>query len=63
MFGGGGPIRIGEENAAAVTTLLKEQRIPIVATHLGGAKGRKVIFDCGTGDVTIEVVGQSPELI
>ena len=63
MFGGGGPIQIGEENAAAVTTILEELKIPILGRHLGGAKGRRVTFDCATGDVTIEIVGQPVEVI
>ena len=63
MFGGGGPIQIGEENVTAVTELLKDLKIPITGTHLGGAKGRRVTFDCANGDVTIEIVGQPAEVI
>ncbi|HIE96096.1 MAG TPA: chemotaxis protein CheD [Fuerstia sp.] len=62
MFGGG-PIQIGEENVTAVEALLKEARIPIVGRHLGGKKGRRVTFDCATGDATIEIVGQPAEVI
>jgi len=63
MFGGGGPIQIGEENVAAVTSLLEDLKIPLAGSHLGGSKGRRVTFDCANGDVTIEIVGQPPEVI
>jgi chemotaxis protein CheD len=63
MFGGGGPIQIGEENVAAVTTLLEQLKIRIVGQDLGGSKGRRVTFDCASGDVTIEIVGQPPKVI
>ncbi len=63
MFGTSGPIKIGEQNAEAVTQLLKDLKIPIRGTHLAGPKGRRVTFNTQTGDVTVEVVGQPAETL
>ncbi len=63
MFGGSGPIQIGAANLDAVVRLLEEQRIPIVAQHVGGSKGRRVTFDSHTGDVIVEIVGQQPVIL
>ena len=58
MFGPTGPIQIGEQNIEAVTRLLGEAGIPIKGDHLRGAKGRRILFDSATGDVTIQIAGQ-----
>lgn len=58
MFGGTGPIKIGDANVAAVTQLLKKAGIRIAGQDTGGSKGRRVSFDCCTGALTIECVGQ-----
>ncbi len=60
MFGGGGPIQIGEANRLAVRELLESHKIPILGEHVGGPKGRRVTFDSSTGVLTIEIVGESP---
>jgi len=58
MFGIEGPIKIGLQNAEAVKKLLAELGIPIVGEDLAGPKGRRVVFDSQTGELTIEIVGQ-----
>lgn len=63
MFGGSGPIQIGAANLDAVVRLLEERRIPIVAQHVGGSKGRRVTFDSHTGDVLVEIVGHEPVIL
>ena len=60
MFGGKGPIQIGESNLAAVTELLDELNIPIEAQHCGGKKGRRISFESNSGSLTIEIVGEEP---
>ena len=41
------------ENVKATKEALAELGIPIVGQDVGGSKGRKVVFDTGTGHVTI----------
>ena len=48
---------IGTQNVEACELLLHELRIPIVAKHCGGEKGRRITLDSETGLLTIEVVG------
>lgn len=57
MFGSGGPIQIGKENHAAVIEILKGLRIPLVAEHVGGQKGRRMTFNSGTGEMRVDVAG------
>lgn len=60
MFGSAtGPMQIGEHNIAAVEEMLAKYRIRILGKHVGGAKGRRVTMNCSTGNLAIEVVGQS----
>ncbi len=48
---------VGRQNIDAVESLLREHRVPIVASHCGGEKGRRMKLETNTGVVTIEVVG------
>ena len=57
MFGSSGPMKIGDANVAAVTQLLKKAGIRIAGQDVGGSKGRRVIFDCCNGELTIECAG------
>ena len=59
MFTTQGPFLIGEQNAEATRCLLKQFRIPLVAEHVGGAQGRRATFVADTGQLSVEVVGQS----
>ncbi len=61
MFGPRRPIQIGDENMQAVTELLKQLSIRIAGEHLGGSKGRRITFDCQTGQVTVEIFGEPVE--
>ena len=63
MFGKTGPLKIGAANIMAVTAGLEEAGIPLVASHVGGKKGRRVCFDCSTLQLTIEIIGQEKEVI
>jgi len=58
MFGTGGPIKIGVQNADAVRALLDEFNITIVGEDIAGPKGRRVTFDGQSGDMIVEIVGQ-----
>ncbi len=57
MFGATGPMQIGLANAEAVRSILKTHRIPILAEDVGGTKGRRVVFDCSDGTLTVEIAG------
>ncbi|UCF41455.1 MAG: chemotaxis protein CheD [Gemmatimonadota bacterium] len=55
-----GSVHIGERNVLACRTALRQAGVPIVAEAVGGRAGRSVIFDVGTGTVTVRVVGREP---
>ena len=64
MFGKAtGPMQVGDNNAQAVTEALKAANIRLVDQHVGGTKGRRVKFDCQTGNMTIEIAGDRPVTI
>lgn len=63
MFAGGGPLQVGEQNAAAVIESLKSARIRLVGSHLGGTKGRRVLLHGETGQIIVEIVGQEPVIL
>lgn len=52
-----GPLQIGEANVAAITELLSAKGIRVIAKDLGGTKGRRMLVDCQTGIIEVEVVG------
>jgi chemotaxis protein CheD len=54
---------IGEQNIVAVEKALALHHIPILARHLGGVAGRRMIVEIDTGVVQIHVVGQAVVLL
>jgi chemotaxis protein CheD len=63
MFKTGGPLQIGPANIDAARKELQKMRIPIVAEHLAGNKGRRVTLDVATGELRVEIVGATLETI
>ncbi len=63
MFGAGGPLRIGEANSEAIRDALQAVGIPIVTDDLGGTSGRRISFDCNTGQLLVEQVGCPPRTL
>lgn len=59
MFGGPGPLQIGDGNVEAVTQALRSVDIRIAAQDVGGTRGRRLIFDCSNGEMTVEQAGRS----
>jgi chemotaxis protein CheD len=57
MFSGGGPLKMGVANVDAVVALLDANRLPIENRHTGGEKGRRVTFDCRTGELLVDIIG------
>ncbi len=58
MFGGTGPMKIGDANAEAVSRALEVAGIRVAGQEVGGTKGRRITFDCSTGEMTIAVAGR-----
>jgi len=58
MFGGSGPLRIGDANAEAVGAELKKAGIRVAGQDVGGTRGRRVDFDCANGQMTVQCAGQ-----
>ena len=48
MFGGSGPLQIGEANAEAVAAALQNAGIRVAGQDVGGSQGRRVDFDFAT---------------
>ena len=65
VFGGGAVLRgftamnVGERNAAFVTSFLKTQRIPVLASDLNDVYPRKVYFFPKTGKVLVKKLMQT----
>jgi len=47
---------IGSRNIKAATNILKEFKIPVLVSDIGGHKGRKITFNTLTGEVECEVI-------
>jgi chemotaxis protein CheD len=61
VFGGSAMFRvtsalmnIGERNIILAQDSLSDENIPIIASDLGGKTGRKLIYDTGTGGVSMK---------
>jgi chemotaxis protein CheD len=57
MFASSGPLQIGIANTEAVTRALQKAGIRITAQDTGGKLGRRIVFDCQNGAMTIESAG------
>jgi chemotaxis protein CheD len=57
MFGSSGPLQIGDANIEAVTRALRAAGIRVTAQDVGGSRGRRVTFDCDSGQMVIESAG------
>jgi chemotaxis protein CheD len=58
MFAGSGPLQIGDANVDAVTQALQAAGIRAAAQDVGGTQGRRVTFDCASGEMTVQRAGQ-----
>lgn len=59
MFGGRGPLQIGQANAEAVAKAVQQAGIRVAAQDVGGQQGRRVEFDFNTGVMTVQCAGQA----
>ena len=51
--------KIGERNIAVAIEVLKSFDIPVVAKHVGGSYGRKIVFNTSTGKVHVRLLPQT----
>jgi len=49
---------IGKRNAQIAFEILKEFKIPVLFSDVGGNKGRKICFNTSTGEVELEYIGK-----
>lgn len=54
---------IGKRNSEAVVKSLSELKIPILASDVGGNKGRTMIVDAESGVVVVRTIGQETKEI
>lgn len=57
MAGSSNALTVGERNAQAVTDILRQSGIPVVAKDVGGSKGRTIEFLAQTGELFIRTIG------
>jgi chemotaxis protein CheD len=53
-----GANHLGQRNVAAALEILAARRIPVVASDVGGTRGRKVVFQPRDGTQTIQLIGR-----
>ena len=63
MFGGETAASLGRRNAIAVEQRLRERGIQLTGSAVGGTKGRRMMLDPASGDVLVEIIGESPQQI
>ena len=49
---------IGEQNVAIARDFLRQQGIRVVAEDVGGDRGRRILFQTGTGRVLVQRIGK-----
>jgi chemotaxis protein CheD len=63
MFATTGPLKIGDANVKAVVKALQDAGIRIAGQDVGGSRGRRVDFDCASGEMIVQCAGQSPKTL
>ncbi len=63
MFGPTADNGLGERNAVAVKERLRKHNVRLVAEHIGGQKGRRMMLSPNTGEVQVQIIGEEPCLI
>ena len=51
--------KVGERNVAVAFDVLKSYGIPVIAQHVGGIYGRKIVFNTSTGKVKMRLLNQT----
>ncbi len=63
MFGDGADSGIGSRNAQAVKERLEKHKIQLVASEVGGNKGRRMCLNPETGEVEVQKIGQEATIL
>lgn len=63
MFGAHVDKGIGERNIHAVKERLKKHMIRLASEDVGGTKGRRMVLDPASGEVTVQIIGAEPVVI
>ncbi|GAV26179.1 chemotaxis protein CheD [Carboxydothermus islandicus] len=66
MFSGPGAqtvMNIGERNIAMCRKVIAQMGLKLVAEDVGGNKGRTMILDTATGNVTVKIIGNIVKVI
>lgn len=63
MFGSESKSGLGVRNEEAVRERLQHHSVRLTAAHCGGTKGRKMSLDPGSGEVTVEIIGEEKHSI
>jgi chemotaxis protein CheD len=58
MFQGSGPLQIGEANIEAVIAALNKAGIRVAGQDVGATRGRRIDFDCASGEMIVEYAGR-----
>ena len=51
--------KVGERNITMALEVLASFEIPVVAQHVGGANGRKIVFNTDTGKVRMRILAKT----
>lgn len=63
MFGGETTSGLGLRNSDAVRARLTHHAIRLAASDVGGTKGRRMLLDPETGDVEVQVIGETARVL
>jgi chemotaxis protein CheD len=63
MFNTSGPLQIGDANIEAVTEILEAAGLRVAARDVGGTAGRRITFDCNTGQLTVDTAGSHSRIL
>lgn len=63
MFAHTGPLQIGEANTQAVIRALEAAGVRLVAKDVGGTCGRRITFDCSSGELLLEIASATPRVL
>ena len=63
MFGPATDNGLGDRNIDAVKKRLAHHAVRLAGQDVGGEKGRKMLLDPATGEVTVQIIGQEAQVI
>ena len=50
--------QLGARNAEVARDLLRQYKIPVVSTDIGGSYGRKLLFSPRDGSISVQMIGK-----